>query len=422
VGGGIYQIRGNQDHGVLTVKNCTLSANHAAQDGGGIENDSSATIIGSTFIDNDVGGAGGGVWNRGTMAVSGCTFSSNSAVQGGGIFNSGGTLTVKNSTLSDNLSGAGGGIFNNGGTATVTSSTLSGNHAGTFLVGVSGGAIENDSATLTIINSTLYGNFADSDSRPGNGGAINTSNGIVTLYNSTLSGNAATHGGGMRIGGTVITRDTIVAGDSSPFSPDIEGNLASQGHNLIGDGTGGSGFTNTDLVGTSGNPIDPMLGPLQNNGGRTDTMALLVGSPAIGAGDTTDAPKWDQRGRGFPRIVDDMIDIGAYEVQDLSSPFIDTNTNFSQFPPAAEVELTGPNAPSGLNSVFVDQSPEALLSPPVMATIPESFAPPTGIGDLSPLRDGPAPNGTLTSNSQPTIMAADDLLAMAGGDPLAAIP
>ncbi len=64
--------------------------------------------------------------------------------------------------------------------------------------------------------------------------------------------------------------------------------------------------------------VDPMLGPLADNGGPTWTMALLPGSPAIDAGDNADAPEFDQRGPGFPRIVDGTIDMGAFEVQ--SSP------------------------------------------------------------------------------------------------------
>jgi hypothetical protein len=60
---------------------------------------------------------------------------------------------------------------------------------------------------------------------------------------------------------------------------------------------------------------DPLLGPLQDNGGPTLTMALLPGSPAIDAGDNTDAPDFDQRGPGFPRIVNGIIDIAAFEVQ-----------------------------------------------------------------------------------------------------------
>ena len=102
------------------------------------------------------------------------------------------------------------------------------------------------------------------------------------------------------------------------------GALTIQGYNLIGDGTGGSGYnTSKDLVGTAASPIDPLLGPLQDNGGPTigapgntmslQTQALLPGSPAIGAGDPTNAPATDER--GFPRIVNGKIDIGAFEVQ-----------------------------------------------------------------------------------------------------------
>jgi hypothetical protein len=95
---------------------------------------------------------------------------------------------------------------------------------------------------------------------------------------------------------------------------DIAGSLNSLGHNLIGDGTGGSGYAVTDLVGTSVDPMDPKLGPLQDNGGPTPTMALLPGSPAINAGALTDS-EWDQRGPGYPRLVNGATDIGGYEVQ-----------------------------------------------------------------------------------------------------------
>src|SRR5262249_41121260 len=92
--------------------------------------------------------------------------------------------------------------------------------------------------------------------------------------------------------------------------PDLSGSVSSQGHDLIGDASGCEGFDPTDLL-----DLDPLLGPLQDNGGPTLTMSLLPGSPAIDAGDNTGAPVWDQRGHGFRRIVDGRIDIGAFEVQ-----------------------------------------------------------------------------------------------------------
>src|SRR5207249_7364866 len=85
---------------------------------------------------------------------------------------------------------------------------------------------------------------------------------------------------------------------------------------LIGDGSGASGLsdgTNGNQVGSASSPIDPLLGPLQNNGGPTQTMALLPGSPALDAGDNTAAPPFDQR--GLSRVVAGRIDIGAFEVQ-----------------------------------------------------------------------------------------------------------
>jgi hypothetical protein len=89
----------------------------------------------------------------------------------------------------------------------------------------------------------------------------------------------------------------------------LTGVLSSLGHNLIGNGTGGSGYTDTDLVGTSANPIDPRLGPLQDNGGQTPTMALLAGSPALNAGDPAELGVADQRGV----VRSGGVNIGAYQ-------------------------------------------------------------------------------------------------------------
>ena len=102
----------------------------------------------------------------------------------------------------------------------------------------------------------------------------------------------------------------------------MDGVFVSLGHNLIGDGFGSTDFTdgvNGDIVGTSANPIDPKLGPLANNGGRTKTHALKAGSRAIDAGDNANLPPTDQRGAGFPRKKDGnfngvaIVDIGAFE-------------------------------------------------------------------------------------------------------------
>jgi hypothetical protein len=160
-----------------------------------------------------------------------------------------------------------------------------------------------------------------------NGGAIFAPR--ATLSNCTVSGNSANIGGGIFVFHTPTTQinlvNTIVAGNTATSSgPDISGTIASADHNLIGNASGSSGLkngVNGNIVGGNGHPvINPMLGPLQNNGGPTMTMALLAGSPAIAAADNSMAPATDQR--GFTRIDEtgETTDIGAFEVQSFDPP------------------------------------------------------------------------------------------------------
>src|SRR5262249_47277359 len=112
-------------------------------------------------------------------------------------------------------------------------------------------------------------------------------------------------------GGSALLNNTIVANSTAGGDLYLDsgfGSTFSGSYDLIGDGAYLSSFTHS----LQGNP---RLAPLANNGGPTQTMALLPGSPAIDAGDNTDAPLFDQRGPGFPRIVNGIIDIGAFEVQ-----------------------------------------------------------------------------------------------------------
>jgi hypothetical protein len=215
--------------------------------------------------------------------VSNSTLSGNSATYGGGIYNDHGILTVSNSTLSGNSATYdGGGIYNSFYSVTVSNSTFSGNSAGFGSFSGLGGAIYNQ-ATLILSNCTFSGNSA-APTRSGIGGGIYNIGGLLHAWNNIIADNTASSG------------------------PDLWGYLGSLGHNLIGSTGGAAGFDPTDLLN-----VRPLLGPLQNNGGPTQTMALLPGSPAIDAGDTTGAPDTDQR--GFPRIVGGTIDIGAFEVQ-----------------------------------------------------------------------------------------------------------
>ena len=230
---------------------------------------------------------------------------------GGGIFNRG-TLTVTNSTVSGNsargMPGRGGGIFNLG-TLTVTNSTVTGNIVGgAFGLGY-GGGIENQ-GTAAVNNSTVTGNTA------ARGGGIANLQGSVTINNSTVSGNSvhfADDGGGIygtaRPSRTALWR-TIRAGTAA-------GGVTSNGYNLSSDGT--CNFHNTGDL----NNTDPKLGPLQNNGGPTQTQALLDGSPAIDAGNPSGCTDGnghllttDQRGMPRPDHEDTGgCDMGAYERQ-----------------------------------------------------------------------------------------------------------
>jgi len=233
-----------------------------------------------------------------TVTISGFTIRNGHAgTTGGGIDNENtSVVTINNCTVSSNTAGLGGGIFN-GGALTIAASTVSGNSAGT------GGGTYNDGAgALTIMNSTFSGNTAT----PSGGGIFNIN--TLLLTNSTFSGNSAGFGGGIYNLGTVQVGDTIL--NMSAISS--SGAVTSLGYNLSSDDGGGLLTGPGDQTNT-----DPLLGPLQNNGGPTFTHELLSGSPAIDTGDPgfTPPPFFDQRGSGFNRVVNGRVDIGSFEVQ-----------------------------------------------------------------------------------------------------------
>lgn len=259
-----------------------------------------------------------------TVGISGLTIANGNAAagNGGGITNGNSTLTVTNCTLTGNSADLGGGIFNVAGTLTVTGSTLSGNSASY------GGGTFSNAGTLIVTNSTLSGN-----SVTGNGGGlVSANNCAATMRNSTLTGNSAFSGGGASSSdgatpaGTLNVKSTIIAGNTATTGPDVSGTLTSQGFNLIGDNSGVTitPTLSTDQIGTSGSPINPLLGSLTNNGGPIQTHALLSGSPALDKGSNNPAALTnDQRGAGFARTVDmpvvpnatggDGTDVGAFE-------------------------------------------------------------------------------------------------------------
>ena len=314
-GGGIA------NKGTVTVSNSTIFGNYnGSHGGGGILNYGTGTlnISNSTISGNTAGSAGGGISNFGTLTLTNSTLSGNITYGGGGggIVNAG-SLTVTNSTLSNNFAPTGGGIFNNpNSTVSLTDSTISGNSA----TSGSGGGMDNR-GTITVTNSTISGNTATNFG----GGIFNNPNSTVSLTNSTLSGNSATSGGGIynstatsvpqtSPAGILNIANTIIA--NSTTGGDYAGGGAV---NLISGATAANNLI-TQLApipgigdwATTVTSVQLNLGTLANNGGPTQTLALLTGSVAINAGNATisnAAPISRKDQRGINRTTSD---IGAY--------------------------------------------------------------------------------------------------------------
>jgi len=347
--------------GTATLTGCTISGNSAGVAGGGLNNIGTATLSDCTISGNSAAdGNGGGLEDSdsGMATLTDCTISGNSATctipleagpvgEGGGLSVDGSeginnhfptALTLTDCTISGNSAtqstsfggGSGGGLFvGNTETATLMSCTINGNSAndggGLFVDG--GGIFAADTAgngTATLINCTVSSNSA------GNGGGVFLAMGDVngpggpgataTLTNCTVSGNSAASGGGLYFapglfnGGTADLNNTIVAAQTSGGDVSrVDGGSLTGNNNLIGDGSGGISGTGNLLN------VDPKLAPLGNYGGPTQTMALLLGSPAIDAGSSALAV--DAQGhplqadqRGYQRVDGPNVDIGAYEV------------------------------------------------------------------------------------------------------------
>jgi hypothetical protein len=261
--------------------------------GSGISNSGILTLTDSTVS----GGSTGGIGNSGTLTLINSTVSGNGNL--GGIGN-GGTLTLINSTVSGNSSARGGGIRNSG-TLTLINSTISGNSALD-----QGGGIYN-SGTANLFNATIANNQAGNSTFSGSsgtgGGVFNTPGATFNFQNTILAGNLETVG----IPAPPPVRTIFVA-----IAGECDGTINSIGNNLM---------TIADCTVSGSAPIlgNPNLGPLQNNGGPTQTHALLSGSPAIDAGDPGGCRDesgalltTDQRGFRRPPLG---CDIGAFELQ-----------------------------------------------------------------------------------------------------------
>ena len=354
-------IRGNSSGGSgggaslsapVDLNSVTFEDNQAGSSGGGLYLDrrllTDSDIANSTFRNNSSASSGGGLFisNLGDLSISNSEFLRNSATIGGGILHEGSTqitntprqLFLNNSIIAANTSQTGGGLATGFRTYTeIDQSSISRNQASD-----NGGGISNNGIVYAV-NSTIDSNIAGGQG----GGAIsltsNSANAIVdlTLQTTTISGNQAEEAGAVystsnlvlfgvtiasnsaRTSGGIFTDDTeffrnaivannVATGSGSPIPSDVTGFLDDVAYSLIRSLNGTFGVTS----GVNGNltGVDPKLGPLRNNGGRTRTHAIAPTSPAVNAGDPQNSfGTLDQRGR--PRTTLARVDMGSYEVQ-----------------------------------------------------------------------------------------------------------
>ena len=286
----------------------------------------------------------------------------------------------------------------------------------------SGGIYIGSASVVNISNTTITNNTSAE-----HGGGIHSLSSDVTLNNVTISHNTATtSGGGLYYSGQnsgIYVRNTIIANNTAPAAtgPDVfsfnstNGALfTSRGNNLIGRSAANTGFThdsNGDKVGTSAAPIDPLLGPLQNNGGQTDTRALLSGSPARDAGNNCvtnsncggiSSPSalllTDQRGVDYPRNYESGVDIGAFE-SFYPTPSINSLSpnNWGVGRGGFELVITGNGFVAGSNVKWNDQTKAATFVSNTQLKVQVSASDVQASGQYS----------VTGSNPQPSVAASE---------------
>ena len=416
-GGGIGSL------GPLTLIDCVITQNRAGDgtytnDGGGAGGVAAGRggLIVNTVISDNVAG------NGGTEQLGG------RGGQGGGLA-AGNVITVINSSITGNRSGRGGdstvafagGIGGDGGGISNTArmdlinTTVSDNQTGAGGTGTregglggSGGGIHNTAAQLIIANCTITGNRTNGFFGGNGGGVYSPVFGIGILRNTIVANNAVWKGGG---------RD----GEG----PDLNGNFNSEDYNLIRDTSSASitGVTTHNLTGQ-----DPKLGPLSNNGGFTLTHGLLAGSPAINAGNNGNLPAdssdldndgnlteptpFDQRGAGFPRVLDGTVDIGAFEGLSLTQP-----------PLQLALDSSGPAVDqlAALDSMLLIRDPFRLTRPASVITQPADSRTRVVVFalnlSLAPGESAASVTVTLIDSQGQTVQTtAEDVRAVPGSD------
>ncbi|MFI5455528.1 MAG: beta strand repeat-containing protein, partial [Isosphaerales bacterium] len=386
-GGGLF------NYGQATLTDCSLSGN-TADEGGGLWDGppAQATATGCTFSGDSASGDGGGIFNDGgTLDLDRCTVSGGSAqFEGGGLSNISGTTQLLDSTVSGNTCSQSGGGVNNRGTATLTECTVSGNtasHGGglynvppgsqaTAFLTLIGCTVDANStkysgagllnfATASLTDSTVSGNSASQGTGPIRACGAGVANyGPATLTACTVSGNTASNNGGgiynyinSTTTGTATLIDTIVASNLGGGGPsDVDGNnsgAVTGSNDLIGiGGSGGiAGGSDRDIVLTTLTGLD--LAPLADYGGPTETIAVLPGSPAIGAGIAVTGVTTDQR--GFALDLPNP-DIGAF--QSVLFPLVVSVATDGVGAPPGEMDLRGAvnlaNIQTGAHTISFD--------------------------------------------------------------------
>jgi len=312
---------------------------------------------------------------------------------------------------------------------TITGSTILNNQTGNpGHFGAYGGGIVNG-GTMTIQDSTISGNTAlGGDLQGGEGGGISGNNNTIT--NSTITANSALRGGGVAGGGnidhtTFSNNSASVAGGTLYLTSSLElgntilkagasgvnifnngGSFITHGYNVCSDT--GSGFLNGpgDQINT-----DPLLGPLQDNGGPTFTHALLPGSPAIDSGDPdfTPPPYYDQRGPVFWRVRNGRIDSGSFEVQAGTTPSPTPTPTASPTPTSSPTPTatftpttTATFTPTPTATATVTATATFTPTPTLTAAVtPTATATPTATPTLTP-RPSPTVRPALTPRPRPT--------------------
>ncbi len=289
------------NNGTLIIHNSRILRNNGLPGAGGIKNTGYLSIVDSTLSNNTSGGTVGGILNDGTLSISRSTLSANAGYGAGGIDNRG-SLVIDGSTVFGNSAAQGVGGIRNKGKLAISRSTITNNTARASNLGI-GGVFNEAGGIAEVGNSTFVGN--------GPVAIANTTSSTFSIANTTIVdnqgnsfGNTALAPGGITNGGKLHIANSIIANNTVGDCA-TTGTLKSSGVNWVGDGS--CGFP------ASG---DPLLGPLADNGGPTETMAPQAGSGAIDAGDDRVCRASPVKGvdqRGVKRPQGSHCDIGAFE-------------------------------------------------------------------------------------------------------------